>query len=168
AACSQGTMNNLVFGNDRFSVYETIGGGAGASAHAHGASGVHVHMSNTRLTDPETLELRHPVRLERLHLRSGSGGEGLHRGGEGIVRRIRMLQPVTVCFVSQHRTQAPAGCAGGGAGACGEQRVIRADGAVEPCAGVFSASLAAGDAIEICTPGGGGYLASSESSTRST
>lgn len=157
AACSQGTMNNLVLGNAGFSLYETLGGGAGASNGLAGASAVHVHMSNTRLTDPETLEIRHPVRVEVLQVRAGSGGTGLSPGGCGMVRRLRMLEPVGVCFVSQHRTDPPPGCAGGGPGACGAQRVLRAGGAEEEMPGVFEAHLRAGDAVEIRTPGGGGY-----------
>jgi 5-oxoprolinase (ATP-hydrolysing) len=157
AACSQGTMNNLVFGNDQFSVYETIGGGAGACLGHPGADSVHVHMSNTRLTDPETLELRHPVRLERLQVRAGSGGAGTWPGGCGTVRRIRMLEPVQLSFIGQHRIESPAGLHGGGAGARGTQVIIHADGREEPMPGSFSCALAAGDAVEISTPGGGGW-----------
>ncbi|MFO0782583.1 MAG: hydantoinase B/oxoprolinase family protein [Phycisphaerales bacterium] len=156
AANSQGTMNNLVFGNHRYSVYETMGGGAGATRHAHGVSAVHVHMSNTRLTDPETLELRHPVRLERMQLRAGSGGAGQWHGGAGMVRRIRMLEPVRVNFIGQHRVVPPAGLDGGLPGAVGLQRILRADGTVEEQPGMFAADLRAGDAVEIHTPGGGG------------
>ncbi len=157
AACSQGTMNNLVFGNEKFSVYETIGGGAGACLGHPGADSIHVHMSNTRLTDPETLELRHPVLLERLQVRAGSGGVGTWPGGCGIVRRIRMLEPVQLSFIGQHRVESPAGLHGGGAGARGEQVIIHADGREEPMVGSFSCSLAAGDAVQISTPGGGGW-----------
>ena len=156
AANSQGTMNNLVFGNHRFSVYETMGGGAGATRNAHGVSAVHVHMSNTRLTDPETLELRHPVRLERMQLRAGSGAGQCH-GGAGMVRRIGMLEPVRVNFIGQHRVVPPAGLLGGQPGAVGQQFIVRANGAVEAQPGMFAADLQAGDAVEIHTPGGGGY-----------
>jgi 5-oxoprolinase (ATP-hydrolysing) len=156
-AASQGTMNNLVLGNAGFSMYETMGGGAGAAARLQGASAVHVHMSNTRLTDPETLEIRHPVRVEVLRVREGSGGAGRWPGGCGMVRRLRMLEPAHVCFVGQHRTAGPPGCAGGAPGAPGIQRILRADGLVETMPGVFEATLAAGDAVEVETPGGGGY-----------
>ncbi len=156
-ACGQGTMNNLLFGNARFGFYETIAGGAGASAAGPGLSGVHTHMTNTRVTDPEILERRLPVRLERFELRRGSGGAGLAAGGDGVVRRIRFLEPVELSLISQHRVEVPFGAAGGGDGKCGAQQVLRADGRVEPLGGVATVDLAAGDAIEIQTPGGGGW-----------
>lgn len=157
AAASQDTMNNLVLGGDGFSVYETLGGGAGAAHGRDGASAVHVHMSNTRLTDPETLELRHPLRVERMQVRAGSGGRGRWNGGDGMVRRLRALQAATVCFVGQHRATGPVGLAGGEAGRPGAQRVVRADGRAEPQPGVFRCQLQPGDAVEIETPGGGGF-----------
>lgn len=157
AAASQGTMNNLVLGGEGFSVYETLGGGAGAAHGRAGASAVHVHMSNTRLTDPETLELRHPLRVDRMQVRAGSGGLGRWNGGDGMVRRVRALQAATVCFVGQHRAAGPAGLAGGEAGRPGAQRIVRADGGVEPQPALFRAHLQPGDAVEIETPGGGGY-----------
>jgi 5-oxoprolinase (ATP-hydrolysing) len=157
AAASQGTMNNLVVGGDGFSVYETLGGGAGAAHGRDGASAVHVHMSNTRLTDPETLELRHPLRVERMQVRAGSGGRGQWHGGDGMVRRLRALQAATVCFVGQHRATGPAGLAGGDAGKPGAQRIVRADGRVEPQPALFRAQLQPGDAVEVETPGGGGF-----------
>ncbi len=156
-ACGQGTMNNLLYGNARFGFYETIAGGAGASPAGAGLGGVHTHMTNTRVTDPEILERRLPVRLERFQLRRGSGGDGLARGGDGVVRRIRFLEPVQLSLISQHRVEPPFGGAGGGPGRCGEQHVLRADGRVEPLGGVATIDLAAGDAIEIQTPGGGGW-----------
>src|SRR5215203_6919681 len=103
AACSQGTMNNLLFGNERFGFYETVCGGAGAGPGFRGASAVHTHMTNTRITDPEVLEQRYPVRLERFAIRRGSGGAGRWHGGDGAVRRIRFLEPMSLSLLSQHR-----------------------------------------------------------------
>lgn len=157
AACSQGTMNNLTFGNARFSTYETIGGGSGASPGCPGASAVHCHMTNTRLTDPEVLERSVPLRVERIGVRRGSGGNGRFAGGDGMVRRIRALEPCEANLSSQRRATGPEGAAGGCGGAPGMQRVIRADGRVEPLAGEFTVELAAGDAIEVETPGGGAW-----------
>lgn len=156
AAGSQGTMNNLVLGNAGFSLYETIGGGAGAAPGIPGASAVHVHMTNTRITDPETLEMRMPVRLERLRVRAGSGGAGAARGGDGIERRLRLLAAAELCFTGQQRRTGAAGLDGGCPGAPGEQALLRADGRAEPLPGIVHAWLGAGDAVEIRTPGGGG------------
>jgi 5-oxoprolinase (ATP-hydrolysing) len=156
AAGSQGTMNNLVLGNAAFSLYETIGGGAGAAPGVPGASAVHVHMTNTRITDPETLEMRMPVRLERLRVRAGSGGAGAARGGDGIERRLRLLSAAELCFTGQQRRTGAAGLDGGCPGAPGEQAILRADGRTEPISGIAHAWLAPGDAVEIRTPGGGG------------
>src|SRR5262249_42164899 len=118
AAC-QGTMNNLTFGNARFGYYETIGGGAGAGPGFDGASGVHTHMTNTRITDPEVLESRFPVRVIEFSLRAGSGGAGKWRGGDGLVRELEFLEPMHVSILSERRTRAPFGLAGGGPGATG-------------------------------------------------
>ncbi len=156
-AGSQGTMNNLTFGDETRQYYETICGGAGASAAAPGASGVHTHMTNSRLTDPEILERRFPVRLERFALRPGSGGAGVHRGGEGTVRALRFLGPMQVSLLSTHRQHPPRGLAGGADGAAGAQRVIRADGEAVELPGCFTLSVACGDVVEIETPGGGGF-----------
>jgi 5-oxoprolinase (ATP-hydrolysing) len=156
AAGSQGTMNNLVLGNAAFSLYETIGGGAGAAPGQAGASAVHVHMTNTRLTDPETLEMRTPVLLERLRVRTGSGGAGAAPGGMGIERRLRLLDAAELCFTGLRRAAGAPGLDGGHAGAPGEQCIMRADGHVEPLPGIAHAWLEAGDAVEIRTPGGGG------------
>ncbi len=156
AASSQGTMNNLVISGDGFSVFETIGGGSGAVPGARGESAVHVHMTNTRNTDPEVLERRSPLRIERFAVRSGSGGGGEHRGGDGIVRRFRATVACEACFASQRRAAGPDGALGGDAGAAGEQRILRSDGRIEAMPGTFAARLAAGDAVEIGTPGGGG------------
>lgn len=155
-ACSQGTMNNLLFGNDRFGYYETICGGTGAGPNFDGTSGVHHHMTNTRITDPEVLEWRYPAVLEVFKLRENSGGAGRHRGGDGVVRKIRYTEAVELSVLSQHRVIAPYGIAGGSDGALGRQWIERADGRVEELGGIDQARLEAGDAIVIETPGGGG------------
>jgi 5-oxoprolinase (ATP-hydrolysing) len=156
-ANSQGTMNNLTFGDADRQYYETICGGAGASAHADGASAVHSHMTNSRLTDPEILERRFPVRLERFAVRRGSGGGGERRGGDGAARRIRFLAPMQAALLSTRRQNSPRGVAGGGDALAGAQRLIAADGAVKELPACFSLDVEAGDAIEIETPGGGGF-----------
>ncbi len=155
-ACSQGTMNNLLFGNERFGYYETICGGTGAGPDFDGTSGVHHHMTNTRITDPEVLEWRYPAVLEVFKLRQGSGGKGGHFGGDGVERKIRFSESVDVSVLSQHRKVAPYGIAGGSDGAVGRQWIERADGRVEELGGIDQARLEAGDAIVILTPGGGG------------
>jgi 5-oxoprolinase (ATP-hydrolysing) len=157
AASAQGTMNNLLFGNDRHQYYETICGGAGAGPAFDGASAVHTHMTNTRITDPEILELRYPVRLEKFAVRAGSGGAGRFRGGDGVIRAIRALEPVTATLVASRRTVAPFGLRGGADGAVGEQWVERADGRREALSGNARVELSAGDLIVIATPGGGGF-----------
>jgi 5-oxoprolinase (ATP-hydrolysing) len=156
-ASAQATMNNFLFGNARHQYYETICGGAGAGPGFDGASAVHTHMTNTRITDPEILELRYPVRLERFAIRKNSGGGGANRGGEGVIRTLRFLQPMTATIVASRRTIPPFGLAGGGAGATGRQWVERADGRIEILAGSAEAKVDAGDAITIETPGGGGF-----------
>jgi 5-oxoprolinase (ATP-hydrolysing) len=156
-ANSQGTMNNLTFGDADRQYYETICGGAGASAHADGASAVHSHMTNSRLTDPEILERRFPVRLEMFAVRRGSGGAGRRRGGDGAVRRIRFLAPMQAALLSTRRQNSPCGVAGGGDALAGAQRLIAADGAVKELPACFSLDVETGDAIEIETPGGGGF-----------
>ena len=162
AAASQGTMNNVTFGDEAFGYYETIGGGAGATPGAHGASGVHTHMTNTRITDPEILEARYPVRLLEFALRKGSGGAGAHRGGDGIVRRYAFLRPVLVSLLTERRTRAPFGLAGGADGARGRNRVLRRGAtAPEDVPGRASVALEAGDELWIETPGGGGFGAPS-------
>ncbi len=156
-ANAQGTMNNFTFGDEARQYYETLCGGAGARAGAPGASAVHTHMTNSRLTDPEILERRFPVRLEAFSVRTGSGGAGAARGGDGARRRIRFLAPMEAALLSTRREHAPQGLEGGEAGLPGRQRLLLADGAVKSLAGCFSVTLAAGDAIEIETPGGGGF-----------
>jgi 5-oxoprolinase (ATP-hydrolysing) len=156
-AGSQGTMNNFIWGNDDFQNYETIAGGTGAGPGFDGASCVQVHMTNTRATDPEVLETRFPVRIERMAHRTGSGGTGRWDGGEGMHRVLRFLEPVTVTTLCSHREVPVPGREGGGDGATGENRVLRADGSVERLPGNARAELCAGDAIEMLTPGGGGW-----------
>ena len=156
-ADSQGSMNNFTFGDETRQYYETLCGGAGATATRDGASAVHTHMTNSRLTDPEILERRFPVRLESFHIRRGSGGDGARRGGDGAVRRIRFLAPMQAALLSTRRQHAPKGLNGGGGGQLGRQRLILAEGAVKELAGCFAIEVRAGDAIEIETPGGGGF-----------
>ncbi|GGV68716.1 5-oxoprolinase [Streptomyces thermoviolaceus subsp. thermoviolaceus] len=152
-----GTMNNVTFGNDRHQYYETVASGSGAGEGFDGASVVQTHMTNSRLTDPEVLEWRLPVRLEEFSVRHGSGGAGRWRGGDGAVRRIRFLEPMTVTTLAQHRRVPPYGMAGGRPGALGAARVERADGTVVELAGSDTAEVAAGDVLVVETPGGGGY-----------
>ncbi len=156
-ACSQATMNNVLFGDATRQYYETICGGMGAGPGNPGASAVQTHMTNTRMTDPEVLELRYPVRLEAFGIRRGSGGAGAQRGGDGSVRRIRFLEPMTVVTVASRRTVAPFGLAGGQPGAVGRQWVEHADGTHEDLSGTSRADLKPGDLYVIETPGGGGY-----------
>jgi len=156
-AAAQGTMNNLTFGNERYQYYETIAGGSGAGPDFDGASVVQTHMTNSRLTDPEILETRFPVLLERFAIRRGSGGAGAHRGGDGAVRRIRFLEPMTAGILSNRRTIPPFGLAGGAPGAPGVNRVERADGAVILLGATAATDVGPGDALVIETPGGGGY-----------
>ena len=157
AACSQATMNNLLFGDATHQYYETICGGAGAGPGFAGASAVQTHMTNTRMTDPEVLELRYPVRLERFAIRAGSGGAGQWPGGNGAVRSLRFLQPMTAVIVASRRSEGPFGLAGGQPGAVGMQWVDRADGTREELTGTDSAAMTAGDVFTVATPGGGGY-----------
>ncbi|MDB5434682.1 MAG: hydantoinase/oxoprolinase [Phenylobacterium sp.] len=156
-ANSLGTMSNFTFGDDQRQYYETICGGSGATAHAPGTSAVHTHMTNSRLTDPEILERRFPVRVEAFGVRHGSGGAGAQRGGDGAVRRIRFLAPMEAALLSSRREHAPQGLAGGGPALPGAQRLIAASGAVTDLPGCFALDVQAGDMIEIETPGGGGF-----------
>ena len=160
-ACSQATMNNFIFGDATRQYYETICGGAGAGPGFDGTSAVHTHMTNTRMTDPEVLELRYPVRLEAFAIRRGSGGSGRWRGGDGAVRRIRFLEPMTAVIVSSRRNIAPFGLAEGADGAPGRQWIERADGRRHEMTGTDQTELAVGDVFVIETPGGGGYGAPS-------
>jgi 5-oxoprolinase (ATP-hydrolysing) len=156
-ASAQGTMNNLTFGDDQHQYYETICGGTGAGADFDGVDAIHSHMTNSRLTDPEILETRFPVRLEHFGIRPESGGAGAHHGGCGVIRRIRFLKPMTVGILSTKRKVPPFGLVGGLAGALGETRVIHADGSARILAGAEEFILVQGDAIEVRTPGGGGF-----------
>ena len=151
-AQGQGTMNNVAIGNDRFTYYETIGGGQGACAGADGPSGVHVAMSNTLMTPVEALELSYPLRVERWRLREGSGGVGAHRGGDGVVRELRVLEDCRLSVLAERRTHAPRGAHGGEDGARGRTLV---NGEEQPAK--VTRQLRAGDVVRIETPGGGGY-----------
>jgi 5-oxoprolinase (ATP-hydrolysing) len=156
-AGSQGTMNNLTFGNARYQYYETICGGSGAGPDFDGTDAVHTHMTNSRLTDPEVLEWRFPVLIDDFRIRSGSGGTGRHRGGEGVVRRIRFLEAMTAAILSNHRRIAPFGMDDGGCGGLGVNSVERTDGRIDILGPADQAELAPGDTFVIATPGGGGY-----------
>jgi 5-oxoprolinase (ATP-hydrolysing) len=156
-AAAQGTMNNFTFGDERRQYYETIAGGSGAGPDFGGADVVQTHMTNSRLTDPEVLESSFPVLLEEFSIRRGSGGNGRHRGGEGAVRRIRFLEAMHAGILSNRRATAPFGLAGGEEGACGRNRIERADGSVEMLGSTASVDMRPGDVFVIETPGGGGY-----------
>ncbi|MPY69169.1 MAG: 5-oxoprolinase [Alphaproteobacteria bacterium] len=154
---SQGTMNNLTFGNERHQYYETICGGSGAGPDYDGVDAVHTNMTNTRLTDPEVLEWRFPILLESFAIRRGSGGAGAHRGGDGVDRRLRFLEEMTASIVSGHRRVPPYGVAGGLPGKVGRNAVRRADGTVEELKGTDMTVMKPGDTFIIETPGGGGF-----------
>ena len=156
-AASQCTMNNFTFGNARHQYYETISGGSGAGEGFDGTSVVQTHMTNSRLTDPEVLEFRFPVRLESYEIRAGSGGAGKWRGGNGGVRRVRFLEPMTASILSNGRRHGAFGMAGGSPGAVGVNRIVRADGRLEALDHIGQAEMETGDIFEIHTPGGGGY-----------
>jgi 5-oxoprolinase (ATP-hydrolysing) len=161
-AAAQGTMNNLTFGNARHQYYETICGGSGAGVDADGkgfagTDAIHTHMTNSRMTDPEVLERRYPVRVRAHLVRKGSGGDGRYRGGDGSIRRLEFLEAMEVALLSSHRREAPAGLAGGQDALCGAQRLIRSSGEIVELDGLFSVNVSPGDVIEIETPGGGGF-----------
>jgi 5-oxoprolinase (ATP-hydrolysing) len=157
AACSQATMNNFLFGNTRVQYYETVCGGSGAGPGFAGEAAVQCHMTNTRMTDPEVLELRYPVRLEEFAVRRGSGGAGQWCGGDGAVRRMRFLETMTATIVASRRRVAPFGLSGGADGALGEQWVERADGSRAVLGGVETFEVGPGDVVTVLTPGGGGF-----------
>ncbi|NUQ65109.1 MAG: hydantoinase B/oxoprolinase family protein [Pirellulales bacterium] len=158
AAASQGTMNNVLFGDGTFGYYETICGGAGATRGTDGADAVHTHMTNTRLTDPEVLEQRYPVRVQEFSIRRGSGGKGRHHGGDGVVRRLQFLRSLDLSVLSQRRgPYAPFGLAGGSPGALGRNMLVRADGRREHLPGAAQCRVEVGDVLIVETPGGGGY-----------
>jgi len=156
-AAAQGTMNNFTFGNANYQYYETICGGAGAGADFDGTDAVHTHMTNTRLTDPEILEWRFPVILDSFSIRRGSGGKGKHRGGDGVIRRVRFREQMTASMLSGHRIIHPYGMGGGGQGTLGHNYVERTDGTVTKQGGTDSTEVYPGDVYVIETPGGGGY-----------
>ena len=156
-AASQGTMNNVTFGNDRHQYYETVCGGSGAGPDFDGTSAVHTHMTNTRLTDPEILEWRYPVLLESFGIRDGSGGAGRHKGGAGTLRRIRFLEDMEVIILSNHRIVPPYGMSGGATGECGRNWVERTNGSTEEMTAMDKRSVKTGDVFVLQTPTGGGY-----------
>ena len=157
AAASQGTMNNLIFGNERCSYYETICGGTGAGPGFDGADAVHSHMTNTAITDPEILEWRFPVRLERFAVRKNSGGQGEFTGGNSIIREMVFTEPVSLSLLTQNRTQGPYGLNGGQAGHPGEQYLVKRNGEEKELASVTQQELEASDRLIMKTPGGGGW-----------
>lgn len=156
-AASQGTMNNLTFGNATHQYYETLCGGTGAGPSFDGTDAIHSHMTNSRLTDPEVLEWRYPVLLESFRIRKGSGGAGSHTGGDGVTRKIRFLQSMSAAILSGRRTTEPFGLSGGDAGLTGKTEVIRVDGSRTVLRYADHADLGPGDVISIATPGGGGF-----------
>ena len=156
-AGAQGTMNNFTFGNETYQYYETICGGAGAGPDFDGTTAVHTHMTNSRLTDPEVLEWRFPVLLESYAIRPDSGGAGRQRGGDGTVRRVRFLEPMTAAILSNRRRVAPYGLDGGAPGRTGRNHVERADGTIQELASTDETAMAPGDVFVIETPGGGGF-----------
>jgi 5-oxoprolinase (ATP-hydrolysing) len=157
AAASQGTMNNVTFGDDSFGHYETVCGGVGAALGYAGASGVHTHMTNTRITDPEILETRHPVRLLEFGLRRGSGGKGRWPGGDGALRRFQFLKPLEVSLLTQRRSTRPFGLKGGGPGQAGRNIRVKLGGSREELKGADSYHAEAFEELIVMTPGGGGY-----------
>jgi len=156
-AASQGTMNNFLYGNACYQNYETICGGTGAGPDHPGTSAVHSHMTNTRMTDPEVLELRFPVRVEEFAIRRGSGGRGRFCGGDGVVRRLRFLEPMTATILSSNRVTAPYGLEGGGPGLTGRNALLRNNGQLLELGGNDEVAVATGDVLIIETPGGGGF-----------
>ena len=156
-AAAQGTMNNFTFGNERHQYYETVAGGSGAGPGFDGADAVQTHMTNSRLTDPEVLEFRFPVLVEEFRIRRGSGGAGLQRGGDGVVRRIRFREAMTAAILSGHRRIPPYGLEGGAPAALGRNHVERQDGSVVELKGTDRIDMQPGDCFIIETPGGGGF-----------
>jgi 5-oxoprolinase (ATP-hydrolysing) len=156
-AAAQGTMNNFTFGSDAYQYYETIAGGSGAGPGFHGAAAVQTHMTNSRMTDPEVLEHRFPVLVEEHSIRRGSGGKGRWRGGDGALRRVRFLAPLTAAILSGRRVVAPHGLAGGGPGEVGRTWVERANGSLEELSYSQQTDMGPGDVFVVSTPSGGGY-----------
>jgi 5-oxoprolinase (ATP-hydrolysing) len=156
-AAAQGTMNNFTFGNEKYQYYETISGGSGAGPGFNGTDVVQTNMTNSRLTDPEVLEFRFPVRLESYEIRHESGGKGQWYGGNGGVRKVRFLEPMTASILSNNRLYAPFGMAGGEPGGKGRNYVQRSDGTIQELPHVGKTLMQAGDIFVVETPGGGGY-----------
>jgi len=156
-AASQGTMNNLTFGDAGLQYYETICGGAGAGPGFAGCDAVQTHMTNSRLTDPEVLEAEYPVRVREFAVRRGSGGTGRWRGGDGVIRRLEFTRPVSGALLANHRTVAPFGMAGGAAATPGGGEIVRADGRRELLGATARFELGPGDVLTVLTPGGGGF-----------
>ena len=157
SACSYGTMNNVLFGNDSFGYYETVAGGTGAGPDFDGADGVHQHMTNTRAADPEILELRYPVRLDRYEIRKNSGGHGKYKGGDGLIRELTFLDDVSLSVLSQHREVEPYGMDGGQNGITGHQWIGRKNGTIEKLDWRDGSEVKSGDRFIMLTPGGGGW-----------
>jgi 5-oxoprolinase (ATP-hydrolysing) len=162
-ASAPGTMNNFTFGSDEYQYYETISGGSGAGKGFNGTDVVQTHMTNSRLTDPEVLEWRYPVRLDSYEINPGSGGQGQWHGGNGGIRKVRFLEKMSASILSNNRIVPPFGMAGGGDGKCGKNYVLRADGRREELGFVASTEMQPGDVFVIETPGGGGYGAAGTS-----
>ena len=156
-AASQGCMNNLTFGSERFGYYETIAGGAGAGPGWNGESAVHTHMTNTRITDPEVLEQHYPVLLREFSIRKNSGGRGKFNGGDGVIREIEFLAPLKATVLSERRVYAPYGLNGGEPGAKGKNFLIKSDGIAHSIGGKCQLDVQVGDRLRILTPGGGGF-----------
>jgi 5-oxoprolinase (ATP-hydrolysing) len=157
AACSQGTMNNVLFGNSKFGYYETICGGTGAGPNFNGHDAIHQHMTNTKITDPEILELRYPIRLENFSVRKGSGGKGKHNGGDGIIRTFTFLDNLTLTVLTQHRNKGPYGLERGMKGKPGKQYLVKKNGEKINLNYADQMNVESGDMFTIETPGGGGY-----------
>ncbi|VEP15525.1 N-methylhydantoinase B/acetone carboxylase, alpha subunit [Hyella patelloides LEGE 07179] len=156
-AASQGTMNNFTFGNEKYQYYETICGGSGAGNNYHGTDAVQTHMTNSRLTDPEVLELRYPVLLESFSIRKNSGGKGLYNGGNGVIRKVRFLEEMTAGILSGNRVNSPFGLQGGTPGKAGKNYVMKEDGAVKQLDSTATETMLSGDIFVLETPGGGGF-----------
>ncbi|MBE9249059.1 hydantoinase B/oxoprolinase family protein [Dolichospermum sp. LEGE 00240] len=156
-AASQGTMNNFTFGNEKYQYYETICGGSGAGMNFHGTDAIHTHMTNSRLTDPEVLETRYPIQVESFSLRSDSGGKGKYTGGNGVIRRLKFLEPMTANILSSHRLIPPFGLDGGDSGKVGRNWIKRENGTEENLGNTATVEMQPGDVFIIETPGGGGF-----------
>jgi 5-oxoprolinase (ATP-hydrolysing) len=163
---AQGSMNNFTFGNEQYQYYETISGGTGAGPDFDGASAVQSHMTNSRLTDPEVLEWRFPVRVDNFSIRQGSGGKGQYQGGNGVIRRIAFLQSMNAAILSSHRRTPPFGIAGGQPGQVGRNYVERHNGQIDELQATEQTPMEAGDIMVIATPGGGGYGKAEERSSK--